>query len=267
MPRMQAINSETRHVAGWVPDRPDHRDMKFVAGTSFLSRLLAPILAPAAVDLRKNCSSVESQGDLGSCTAHAATSAMEFLYKKAGKTQPELSRLFLYYATRVWVAGESSSADNGAMIRDVMRALAKHGVCIEKEWAYRRDRFSTEPGGLATLDAKNHQILHYYRCPNLKYIKACLAEGYPCVGGFAVPESVGSESTTKTGVIEYPGPKDGFMGGHAVLFVGYNDKTKRLMFQNSWGTKWGDGGYGYLPYAFVTNWLANDFWTIRRAEM
>jgi len=33
------------------------------------------------------------------------------------------------------------------------------------------------------------------------------------------------------------------------------------------GEGWGDKGFGYLPYEFVTSWLANDFWTVRTAEL
>lgn len=35
-------------------------------------------------------------------------------------------------------------------------------------------------------------------------------------------------------------------GGHVVTLVGYNDKG--FIFKNSWGTDWGDHGYGYISY-------------------
>ena len=50
------------------------------------------------------------------------------------------------------------------------------------------------------------------------------------------------------------------LGGHAITLVGYNTKTQYFMFQNSWGTSWGQGGYGFLPYAYIQDpHLANDF--------
>ncbi len=258
--RSPSLHARPGHVFGWKRDTPDPRDQKYAA--PFWKKLFLP----AKADLRSFCSRVEQQGDIGSCTANASTSAVEFLYKKSGRPQPELSRLFLYYATRVWVADEAPTTDDGAMIRNVVKALAKYGVCYESTWAYASPRYALEPSPAAKAEAEQHQILGYYRCPSLRYIKACLAEGYPCVGGFSVPESIDSEKTTKTGVLTYPPPQENFVGGHAVLFVGYDDKTQLLTFQNSWGTWWGDKGYGYLPYAFVTDGLAADFWTIRTAE-
>lgn len=261
MATSRKISGLNRHLSGWRKDTPDHRDLKVP-----IPRWKA-IVAPARVDLRRNCSRIENQGDLGSCTANSATSAMEFLYKKLGKPQPELSRLFLYFATRVWIAQEDPSSDNGAMLRDVMKALTKFGTSIEGLWPYKPENFFTVPNDAAKQDALNHQILHYFRCPNLAYIKACLAQGYPAVGGFMVPASADGPETEKTGIIKYPAPNEGFVGGHAVLFVGYDDKRQMLIFQNSWGTDWGEKGFGYLPYRYVNNNLAGDFWTIRQAEM
>jgi len=45
---------------------------------------------------------------------------------------------------------------------------------------------------------------------------------------------------------------------HGILFTGYNDETQQLEFVNSWGAKWGDVGFGYMPYSYVTKgYLAN----------
>ena len=64
-----------------------------------------------------------------------------------------------------------------------------------------------------------------------------------------------------------PLPNEPSIGGHAVVAVGYDDAKKRLIMRNSWGTGWGDRGYFYLPYEYITTPnLAADFWTIRLVE-
>ena len=60
-------------------------------------------------------------------------------------------------------------------------------------------------------------------------------------------------------------------GGQAVVAVGYDDthlSTSRgaLLIRSSWGRGWGDEGYGWLPYAYVEEQLAVDFWTVIRAD-
>ena len=81
-----------------------------------------------------------------------------------------------------------------------------------------------------------------------------------------MPRSISSTETERTGVIVFPFDGERIIGGHAVLFVGYNDARGCLEFKNSWSVSWGDNGYGYLPYAFVTSGRADDFWSISDAE-
>ena len=54
-------------------------------------------------------------------------------------------------------------------------------------------------------------------------------------------------------VIDIPGPSSFqiYNRGHAITVVGYDDSTQRFKFINSWGTGWGNNGYGYITYGFV----------------
>jgi C1A family cysteine protease len=84
------------------------------------------------------------------------------------------------------------------------------------------------------------------------------------VFGFTVYESFESAEVARTGALQMPKPKEGVVGGHAVLAVGYDDKIERFMVRNSWGTSWGKKGYFTMPYTYLLSEnLSDDFWTIR----
>jgi GNAT superfamily N-acetyltransferase len=53
------------------------------------------------------------------------------------------------------------------------------------------------------------------------------------------------------GLIQMANPSDKIIGSHCVLLVGYDDDKGTFTIRNSWGTSWGDKGYGYLPYEFI----------------
>ena len=42
------------------------------------------------------------------------------------------------------------------------------------------------------------------------------------------------------------GDKD--RGGHLILVIGYDDTMQAWLIKNSWGTNWGDGGFGWIGY-------------------
>ncbi len=244
---------------GWVPDLPDQRDYLFGVAYRVPARL------PTSVDLRPQCSPVEDQGNLGSCTANALAGALEFLEMKDKVQFVDLSRLFIYYNERV--IEHTVKSDSGAMLRDGIKTLAKQGVCVEAKWQYLISKFTAKPSATCYQEAADHQITSYHRLLTIDEMRACLAEGYPFVFGFTVYESFESATVARTGKVNLPRPAEKVVGGHAVMAVGYNDKQKRFTIRNSWGAGWGKQGYFTMPYDYLdARNLSSDFWTIRVGE-
>ena len=224
-----------------------------------------PRKLPKSVDLSPKCPPVENQGQLGSCGSNALAGALEFLEIKDGDKLVDLSRLFIYYNTRV-VEG-TVDTDSGVMIRDAVKTLVKLGVCSEQSWPYVIARFKQKPSPACYKEAINHQVISYHRIANLNEMKTCLADGFPFVFGFTVYDAFESDAVAKTGVLNLPKPDEQQVGGHAVMGVGYDDAKQRLLVRNSWGDDWGMKGYFTMPYDYVESRnLSDDFWTIRKAE-
>jgi C1A family cysteine protease len=242
---------------GWVPDLPDARDHVYAAPLMALGDL------PATVDMRPNCPAVYDQGQLGSCTGNSIAGAVEFDLIKQKTTDFAPSRLFIYYNERKMEG--TVGTDSGAQIRDGVKSVGQQGVCPETEWPYDITKFTNEPPPAAYTDALKTRATSYARVPRtLQQMKGCLASGYPFVLGFTVYEAFESPDVASTGVLNMPQSSEQVLGGHAVLAVGYDDKSQRFIIRNSWGSGWGQKGYFTMPYAYLLDEnLSDDFWTIR----
>jgi C1A family cysteine protease len=95
--------------------------------------------------------------------------------------------------------------------------------------------------------------------------------------GFSVYSSYTQADTN--GKIPYPAKGEKIAGGHAIMAVGYDDKMKikntnakspettgAILIRNSWGTEWGEKGYGWLPYEYLLAGLADEFWSLIKSE-
>lgn len=98
----------------------------------------------------------------------------------------------------------------------------------------------------------------------LAAIRGALADGWPVVAGFAVHESFYGPEAARTGDVPLPAAGERYVGGHAMVIVGYDDDAKRLLVRNSWGAGWGDGGHCRIPYAAVAKGQLRDCWTVGR---
>lgn len=236
---------------GWRPDVPDQRDLMFAVRAKRLK-----ITIPSKVDLRSKFDAVYDQGQLGSCTGNALSSHIFF------NKGFDASRLFIYYNERL--IENTVNIDAGAMIRDGIKALAIYGAPDETLWPYVISKFKTKPDASVYNAARANLIKSYHRIITLDDMRACLAEGYPFVTGFSVYESFESATVASTGVVPMPKKTEAMLGGHAVLVVGYDNRSKRFICRNSWGSGWGQAGYFTIPYAYLSNPnLANDMWSIR----
>ena len=274
--------SEIRYGGmGWQRDLPDFRDFhldslniqEIISQSEIMKSL---VKTPSSKDLRAWCSPIEDQGNLGSCTANAGVGLMEYYQRKAFGKYLDGSRLFLYKATREL---DGMKGDSGAYLRSTMKAMVLFGIPPEQYWPYKIDQFDNEPSAFCYAFGQNYKSVKYYRIDPpgistskvLTAIRRNLAAGLALMFGFTVYSSIPPVGTG-SGDIPFPKPNERVLGGHAIVAVGYDDKRQigdqkgALLIRNSWGTDWGEQGYGWLPYAYVESGLAVDFWSLVQAE-
>lgn len=115
-----------------------------------------------------------------------------------------------------------------------------------------------EPIGLDKL-AKSRRISSYHRVRTSQACKSELANGRPFLASLDITEQW---FVAPSGRIAPSLPGDAPAGSHVIAIESFDETTAEFRFWNSWGTGWGDNGYGYIPVeVFERNW--QEGWRIR----
>lgn len=259
---------------GWCRDLPDHRD--YTQQHSVVRKMLrkiAPLSAkhpfPLRVDWREYFPPVQDQQDQPTSSAHACIGLIQYFERRSSGRVLTPSRLFLHANARRLSGRKGDSS--GVGLRDTLKAAVTFGLPPERYWPYDSDAIDQTPDAYlygidteyrnvryARLDAATQSSLQ-----TLGLLKSYLAGGFCCVLGLGVPSLLTDEPE-----IPYPSLFDSIRTGHAVTVVGFDDELRirsergALLIRSSWGEKWGMGGYGWLPYRYVTDQLSSDIWTV-----
>lgn len=90
-------------------------------------------------------------------------------------------------------------------------------------------------------------------------IRGALADGHPVACGLRWPRSNDASE-----LIHVPAAEN-VIDGHSIAFVGYRDDPDApgggvLIFRNSYGSGWGDEGYGTISYAYAWAYANDALW-------
>lgn len=203
---------------------------------------------------------VLDQGTEGACTGYGLATVANYLLtrRKVLPDPAQVSARMLYAMARRYDEwpGEGYS---GSSARGAMKGWHKHGVCAEAEWRSggRARKASAVLNDARTADALRRPLGAYLRVNHrdLVAMHSALAEVGILYATAVVHE--GWERVTPRGDIPYPAPA---AGAHAFAIVAYD--ADGFWIQNSWGPRWGAGGFARISY---DDWLANgtDVWVAR----
>jgi hypothetical protein len=246
-----------RYILNVVPSKDTDRDWSF-SDSVFAGAVAAPAALPTSVDLRAPWWSINNQESTGSCVGWAtADGVLRQTFVSAGKlTESQLlSPRYIWMASKetdtITTRPETFIEQAGTTIKAAMDVSRKYGVASMDDL----------PFHLATTMYLGAENAFYARCAqlrtasyfnlrkNLSNWKSWLAGTGPILAALNVDASWDAAGATKGEITDFQ--SETVRGGHAVCIVGYREDG-RFIVRNSWGTTWGDKGFGYLDPAYVT---------------
>ena len=215
-----------------------------------LSRIPAGL--PIAVDLRPSCGPVKDQGALGSCTGHAFSEALEWIFRKYLGKQPILSPLYVYAHELIdngtFPTDEGSDGVTGSTV------VIANGACEDSLYPDASQAIE-RPTAAMDASAAQYRMGAYHGLVGSATAQSVLGDPvpWPVEMGFTVYGSFESQEVGESGIYNPDPTTEEVLGGHEVLVVGYDlgaTPTLRpqgagpsFLVQNSWGTSWGLNGF------------------------
>ena len=263
--------------SGWSPQFEDKRDYKVSNAEvqEVLNQLgcdVKSVHENKKIDLRslneEGCfSDVVDQGQGRGCTAIACAAAIEFGDRKFLGQSTKLSYRTIY---EICVEANSLPVGSWVDIRSALKSIKRFGA--PPSWITGNSNAEISPLISHGFREESKGILFFKAASlecgkeKLHKLKCLISAGWPIIFGFPIPSSADNAA-----VIPYRPLHDSFKFGQAALMVGFDDNAisrgrGAVLFKNSWGSMWGDSGYGWLPYEFVTESLARDFWVVIKSD-
>lgn len=168
----------------------------------------------------------------------------------------DLSRLFIYYNARALHGNVLQ--DTGTTLRDALRAVKKYGVCAEGIWPYNIAMFDDRPSNAAYKDAEIRRIKNYRRLGTKFDAMDALTNHKPVLVALEVYSDFMLLNPTQSRVL-MPTDISVDIGGHAMCLIGYDSDQQEFLAKNSFGNQWGDGGYCWIPFVYLDQYLY-DWW-------
>lgn len=236
-------------VPARTPDIPT--GLLFVDAATYQSIPLAssPLMGdlPTAVDLSPHFPTPGNQGRQSSCVgwavAYALKSAQETQERRWRPDDPSrvFSPSFIYNQINL-----TRDCRAGTMFVDALNLLRRDGVATMGDFPYAEGACAAAPDAAVKQRAKEFRIAEWRRVnvQDETEIKSQLAAGFPVLFGMVVDEAFHALRGS-TPYRQFSGVN---LGGHAMVVVGYDDSKSAFKVINSWGTEWGEGGFGWISY-------------------
>lgn len=204
---------------------------------------------PKKVDLAAQLPSPGDQGKQNSCTAWAVAFAVKSFQEKR-EIGWDFSDKHLFSPAFVYNQ-INGGQDRGALLRDAIDVILNEGVAPLSLMPYQDGNYTAQPNDALKKTAAAFKGLSYRRLDekDVPQIKSFLASGEPVILSVMTYKNFLPKGMVRSGNV-YKEKVGGFLGGHAIVAVGYDDDRNAVKILNSWGRGWGESGYGWIDYQF-----------------
>jgi len=227
---------------GLVPEDP-------ATYTTFRSAPKFRAYLPSSMDLSSSFPTPAHQGSQGSCTAWATGYALRSYYefKDLPKSERTADKAFSPAFIYNQVKPGDANCFVGIRISDALKFMLKNGTVPLSYFPYSREDCSSRPSrDLFTVASKflieDWERVNYRRIDD---IKGQVAQGHPVAIGMMIPPSF--RRLRSDAVFDDANTPEG-SSMHAMVITGYDDERRTFKLMNSWGTTWGQGGFGWVSY-------------------
>lgn len=254
----QKIQVEESHYYGCKPDSEDllKSKLKEDSVNPFLKATYPIMPEKTSIDLSSYFPTPGDQGSQGSCTAWAVAYALK-TYQENFERNWGVNSITTRFSP-AYVYNQLNSNDNGISISKAMDLIVEQGVCTLSQMPYDQNDFTTQPTSSQRTNAAAYTAKEWYSVWGLDNVRREIYEGNPVVVSIKVyPDFDNLNASNNRVYDDLSGTARGF---HAITLVGFNDTDRTFKFINSWGTSFGDGGYGWLSYDIFTSYNGCNNW-------
>lgn len=246
--------TRSSRILNCIHSRETERDWGFenARGAGIVPSLQA---IPDTVDWREDWWKIGDQGRTGSCVGWAtADSVIRWHFVKADQLEKDvpLSVRFIWMASKE--TDEFSAQPTtfvemaGTSLKAALDVARKYGTVTDSVLPFRSGKLYPQDEKTFYALAARLKIASYFNLGRNRGVwRRWLSTQGPILTRLDVDETWNRAAQTHGNLdVYHPVLED---RGHAVAIVGYD--STRFIVRNSWGTDWGDAGFGYasLEYA------------------
>lgn len=273
-----AEKARTPAAAPRAPRKKPVAAKEISAFDTLLQSFGQPAVIQEGVDLRPKFFQLElavkNQGYAPSCAVFAIVSALELQQAELSGKAEKFSEEYLIWAVNksvqrlpppVAAANDTVNEqprDLGYSLAEVVAALRAYGIPLQATMPNafgRKISAIEEPPAEIVREARENKRVFAHQLPGrdhatlINNIVHSLNSGLPVAVGMAWPSTYVRNGYLNS---QTAAPDR----GHAVTIVGYKSASGRIedgyfIFKNSWGPRWGQGGYGTVTYGYLEKYL------------